>query len=328
MYYLTTEDGWEKHDKKKTKEKLVLNRFSNADLSHKKIIIDLPAIAEGENTTFWTFIGQKGNEKYLLSKSVDVEKNELKCNVLVVNEQGKTLKSFAIDINMEDRFLRPGFTMLLPNKGHTVVAKLDSDIVTKRSGPVGSTEPRVMESRPVTTMGAFGNLMFDAESNAFYAYGLFGPKPFRTLGPIYEGFYVHKYDLDGKAIWKLNQAGSQELLDEKVFRVHGTPGDRNISLRSLNQHLNFSIQFRKSLYTYEISSEGKLISTKHKGDFIAPVDNFVYNSTAGSKSEAFVKTKGNVNDKHVVYTNFFNSEGEVLLEWDMKSSFFTLMLFK
>ena len=330
LYYLTTEEGWEQNDKKKEKEKLILNRFSNDKLSHQKFYIDLPPITDGDHTTFWSFIGQKKGGNYLLSKTVDVDNNIVKFNIVVVNEEGKILKKANIDLTPEGAYLRPAYTILHPRGGSETVANMDNSIVqkvTRTPHGVGGdfTSTRTI---PVTTIGAFSNLMLDPEQDFFYAYGLFGPERYKRLGPVYEGFYLYKYDLEGNFLWKLNQTGSEALLDEKVFKVHAATGERDINLRVLKGHLNFSIHFRKSLFSYEISEQGKVVNHLHKEDFLAPVDNMAQHSSQLSRSEAYLKDRGSKKKNEMIYSNFWNKEGEILVEYDMKNRSLRLLQFK
>lgn len=57
LYLVATQEGDELHDRKKVNEKLLLNRFDAQTFSYKRFVIDTPPIEEGEENSFWSFIG-------------------------------------------------------------------------------------------------------------------------------------------------------------------------------------------------------------------------------------------------------------------------------
>lgn len=328
LYYLATQNGDEENDKKKHEDKLILNRFSHNDLSYKRFVLDLPPIAEGESTTFWSFIGQKNGENYLVSKAVDPELGKNIFLIVAFNSEGKMTKTSTIAVNLDRKFTRPSWRVESPRQPSVNLTDMNFVMKTSRSASVPNMGTTIT-TRPVPTAGAFGYLALDELNACFYSYGLFGPKPFQKVGPVYEGFYIIKYSLDGNEIWRLQEMGTKELLGESTFRVHATPSDRNICLKVLpDGELNFSIQFAKSLYDYDISPEGKLLGKQKKNDVLALTGN-VYKAIEKLKSDDFIKKDAaSAKSKSINYVNALTPSGEILIKIDTKESGFDLYYFK
>jgi myo-inositol-hexaphosphate 3-phosphohydrolase len=116
-----------------------------------------------------------------------------------------------------------------------------------------------------------------------------GPKPFKRLASVYDGFYVFKYDLKGNLQWKSQQKAPKTLADYAAFRIHSTPELRNIALRFGNDNsINFSVQTRKLLAVFALNGEGKGVRNIFDNNFVSSVSN-VYLPLSASKSEAYVK---------------------------------------
>ena len=152
-------------------------------------------------------------------------------------------------------------------------------------------------------------------------YGLLGPKPFKTAGPVYDGFYIHKYDLGGNLVWKVAHTDVPELLDEPQFKVHRLPRERQINLKVLaDETLNFSPHVPKKLFSFEITPDGRVgddLVIKEKERM--PTNNMVQNSARKLKSEAYVKANPiGKKDKFTAYSNFYSSIGEILVKFDAK----------
>jgi hypothetical protein len=158
-------------------------------------------------------------------------------------------------------------------------------------------------------------------------YGLMGPKQFRNLGPVYDGFYIIKYDSKGNLQWRLQEKSPKKLSDYSQFRVHASPGQRSIALRFGGDHsLNFTIHARKFLAVFALNSEGKVVRTSFDDEFIA-ASTGVYMSTSPAKSEAYV-SKFDLKGKKA--TNFFTyvlPDREIVLQQPFTGSD-QLMLFK
>ena len=327
LYYLATQNGDEEKENKKAEDKLILSRFSHADLSYKRFTLDLPLIAEGENTTFWSFIGQKDGENYLVSKAMDTGLGKNIFEVVSFNAEGQVSKKKSIALTLDKKFTRPAWSVDVPRQPFENFTDLDFNVKTSVS-----TAPNMGSSRSsgyADTAGAFGYLMLDAANNCFYSYGLFGPKPFQNMAPVNEGFYIIKYDLEGNEKWRLQQMASPKLMDEKFFRVQGRSSDRDICLKVLpGGRLNFSIHFVRSLYDFDISAEGKLLGEQSTSDVLEPTGN-IFSATEKLKSAAFIKKEEvSGKSKTVGYSTALTSSGEILIRIDGKESGFDLYYFK
>ena len=172
-------------------------------------------------------------------------------------------------------------------------------------------------TRSVPQWGAFSFIQFDAISNNFYVYGLTGPKPFKKVGPVYDGFFISKYDSQGNAVWNLQQPASAKLMGEGAFRVHALPSDRDIALKILpNGKLNFSIHFYDKLFEYEISDDGKLIGARDKKDALE-LTGSLFSLKEKLKSEEFInKSKATNKSKMVGFSNAITPSGEFVLKTD------------
>lgn len=326
LYFLTTVDGNELNDKKKINEKLILNRFNTANMAHKRLPVDVTSIKDGKSTTFWSYLGQNGSENYLLSKNINKETGKCNFSLATINSEGKVVKIFLIDIDLDDKFLRPGYNVNNHNKGYEIVA--DMDYESKMSGSSAPNMGTTYSIRNYATTGAFSQLLFDADHKMFYAFGLFGPKPFKELGSVYEGFYIYKFDMEGKNIWSLKQMASKDLEDEGIFRVHGTPADREISLTVLpDQSLNFSIHFRGKLFTHEISDQGRMLSIRKKEKHISALDNTILLTSKKLFSEDFIKKNYTQKNKDIVFGNSLSDDGEFLWEINSNTSKLRILYF-
>lgn len=337
LYYLATQDGNERFHKKKGQEKLLMTRFSNDDLSHKSFLIDLSLTGDGENTTFWSLLGQTLKEKYIVSKNIDIENNKQTFDIAVIDTGGGLVRRQTLEVLLADKFTRPAFDVKIPDYGifHNTNLDFEEKSVTHRvpnsPGSPGASQGQMFAdyrySRTLPSRGAFGHVTFDPVTGSIYVYSLFGPKRFKKLGPEYEGFYVHKFDADGKNLWKLQHKGPKELLAESFFRIHGTPADRDICLKILpDGKLNFSIHFRRSLFSYAISEAGKVIASRHKEAFDGLTDNMIISAADNLGSQAYLRK--NTSSKGALATNYIAPSGEILLVFDSEKSELNLIYFK
>lgn len=324
LYYLASQNGDEQNDIKKSTDKVILNRFSKDGLTHKRFVLELPIITPGEASTFWAFIGQRGDEKYISSKQLDFETGKSAFQVMSFNSEGQVTLGPTITFALDGKFNRPALNVSRPREIIT-----DVDYSTKMSQSTVPNMGTTVTTRSVPTWGGFAFIQFDALNNNFYIYGLTGPKPFKKVGPVYDGFFVAKYDSESNPLWKLQQPASEKLMNEGAFRVHALPSDRDIALKILpGNKLNFSIHFYDKLFEYEISSEGKLLGARDKGDALELTGN-MFSLTEKLKSEEFIKkSKAASKSRMVDFTNAITSTGELVLKTDFKESTFDLYYFK
>jgi hypothetical protein len=305
FYYLATDGGNEGRGKKKSSEKLVLNRFDAKDFSGKRFVLDLPAIADDDHHIFWTYAGQTATEKFLVSKNLDPDNGKAIFTLAAFNADGKVTRTFVIDLKLEGKYIRPAYQVKSPVTNFYQCANLDYRITQPGGASYTVTEP---------TNGGFSHIVFDAASGSFFVFGLTGPKPFKK-GAEYDGFYIYRYDTQGALQWKLQQAASKELTDEKYFRTQAFPGYRNICLQVLpNDIINFSIQFKKTLFSHAITAGGKVTRTIRRDDSMSMTDNRVNSPGPKLKSDDYLDKLDPKKKDRLFYSQSVSSQGELLFE--------------
>ncbi len=330
LYYLATQNGHELRDKKKGSEKLILNRFTHNGLKHSKVVLDLPAIANPELTSFWSYAGQGKQGKYLVSKTLLTHANQQTFDLVVIDADGKVIKKTTIAYELGEGYVRPAVCLSAGegqewHQGSRNLVNLNFEsqglpMTTAMLPPVGSGPPAIrFYSAGSPTSAGFGYLHLDAvpEENAIYAYGLLGPSPFKVLAPGYEGFYVYKFDLNGKPVWKLHNPGSKALRESKFYTTHGTPSDRYIKLVSgPDGGLTFSITFTPNLsaqpgaFLFDISGQGQVTRERSTND---GAGESAMVAALTPKAYAYVKQQLSRKSDAVLPVSFATPGGEVLL---------------
>jgi hypothetical protein len=347
LYYLATQNGDELKDKKKGSEKLILNRFTHNGLKHSKVVLDLPAIATPEVSSFWSFAGQGKLGKYLVSKTLLTHANRQTFDVVVIDAEGKVVKKSTIACELGDAYIRPALSDSPGegkewHQGGRNLADLNFKMV---SGPPAMTvqAPGPAAGPPTTTRfpasasptsAAFGYLQLVAtpQENAIYAYGLLGPGPFKNVAPGYEGFYVYKFDLDGKEVWKVRNPGTKELMDSKFYTTHGRPADRRINLVAQpDGQLTFSIAFipnlsaQQDLFLFDISGQGQVTRERTTNNGAKEPAMLV---ALSPKAYAYVKKQPSRKSGEVVHVSFALPGGEVLLLQNLSEHKLNVLFFK
>lgn len=325
LYYLTTENGNERHNKKKTTEKLILNRFSHESLKHERFILDLPVVAEGDNTTFWQYVANTETEILLVSKVMDIPLGKAIYDVATVSTLGKVLSVKKMPVNLHQKFTRPANDVAPSGSRYVMTTDLNSSSTTHTLN--GSSQ-----TITVVTAGGYGNLAFNPATNGFYVYGLLGPIPFRKVAPPYEGFYVIHLDKEGNEQWRVQHTGPQELLNNGTFSKHGRPADRWISLNFLpNQHLNFVIGFAATVVEYDVNAKGVAGYKMWRNIKVGSRNNweaFPFSAAGEFKSYEFVRKR--IAEKKpatgFLGTAFFS--GEVIIENSERENHIKLYYFK
>lgn len=320
LYYLSTEKGNERHDSKKSGEKLIMTRLAHNDVAPRKIKVALPSVAASENTTFWSFVGQRGKEKVFASKTVNSERPNQIIDIAVIDSDGQLLRKTAMEVVLDGVFPRPVDEVDALKTGVFQNADLDFNEVYVPGSPATGSQGRTRFSH---NSGAFAHVSYDPGTGSVYVYGLFGPKPYKRVGPVHEGFYIQKFDNDGKNVWKLQYKGTKDLMAESFFKVHGTPADRTLALRLLPEgKLNFSVHFKRTLFTYEVSADGKIVASRRKDKYDDLTDDRIVSGMPALKSELFLKSKS------ADGRNYLSSAGELLVVVDEDNSEIDLMFFR
>lgn len=309
LYYLATENGDQNHDRKKSKEKLILNSFSNEDFSYSRKILDLPSV-EGEEEIFWEFIGHNSSEFFIASKKVNSDENISEVNIISFDNAGNLQNSFTLNVELENGFIRPARLVKSNNRIFSDQENLDYTV-----------NPQSNSIYP--TYGGFTGIHF--EGGHIYLYGLLGPGKFKKVAAKYEGAYVIKFDLKGNQIWKKELTDNVDLINNKHFNKHATPGLRGISLavlpdETVNFNINVAERLSTSLYKYIISPEG--LNTK-----VENVDNIresagftlaLYYDDNKNHGKQFIRTTDIGQDKGTIFGNLFYKNLEVLYELNIR----------
>lgn len=321
FYILATEEGFEANEKKKDRDKLILNRFDATTFAYKKVVLDLPVVESGGHTTFWSFLGQSATEKFLYSKNVNSEKNQVVFSFAAFDQDGKITHTWKVEPDLKGTFFRPTKSIADPRRSFHQIANLDYVIVMSKSGATGMSYPE-----PRLDYNAFSNAAYDEATDSFYIFGLSGPKEFKKVASVYDGFYVLKYDSQGALQWQTNQKAPKQLADYGAFRVHSTPGQRNVTFRfAKDNSLNFSVQTKKLLATFVLDAQGKVVRTLYDNDFIEPSP-AVYQTAVSTKTDVYIK-KSSGKKRPPSYERYVLTDREILLEnpWTDPSQ---LLIFK
>lgn len=314
FYYLASMYGEEKHKDRKSGDKLILNRFSLNDFSYQRFVLDLPQIKEGSNTSFWSLIGQRGEEKFLVSKSIDKETGKNTFTVITANHEGKILNTTTIESALTGgKFTRPSYS-IFENLWEQEFVQLDYSEAPSNL----SNNPYIIEHD-----GAFGHILYSDLHDCFYVYGLSGPEPFKKRGDN-DSFYIKRFDRDGKLMWDLLQPASKQLLNEKYFDPKSSPRSRNFSITPLpNNILKTDITLVDSQYRYFIAPDGKTMSESRSEE--KEIVDGVITSNKNLKSADYIRK----NQNSVVSINVYQQdESELVIKHDHPKLKIELILFK
>ncbi|GAA5021142.1 hypothetical protein GCM10011506_03320 [Marivirga lumbricoides] len=309
FYYLATDNGNQNHDKKKRDEKLILNTFNKDNFSHSRKLLDLPAV-EGEKEIFWEFIGLNDSEFFLASKKVDEEKNISEVNVISFDAKGNKKENFTLNVKLDNAFIRP-----------TRLDKIHARIFSDQANLDYTVNNQSRAIYP--TYGGFTGIYF--EGNHIYLYGLMGPGKFKKIAAKYEGAYVIKYDLKGNQIWKKELTDNAEMVENKHFNVHATPGLRGLSFivlpdGTVNVAVNVAGRMSASYYRFIISPDGsnskvQNVDNIRKNSEFALVSHYDDHKNYGKQ---FVKTTDVGDERGTVFGNMFYNDLEVLYELNIR----------
>lgn len=316
LYYIASMYGEEKHKERKSGDKVILNRFSLSDFSYQRFVLDLPQIKEGSNTTFWSLIGQRGDEKFFVSKSIDKEAGKNTFTVATVNHEGKTLKTMVLETVLTDsKFTRPSYSTF-ENPWEQEFVQLDYTNVT------GSNTVSSFSSLEAND-GAFGHIIYNDLHDCFFIYGLCGPEPYGKKSE-YDGFYIKKFDRNGRLVWNLDQPASQQLLNEKYFRSKGEDSYRRFSITPLpNDLLKADIRLDGIQFRYFITSDGKTTS-ESRSDMKSTIHGVII-SNKNLKSADYISKNQNSFFRLEAYQQ---SESELVIKNDLQKSKIEILLFK
>lgn len=259
LFFVTTEDGLEAHEKKKINEKLVLNRYDHVNFQRTKFVVATPPIEGGDQTCFWSFVGQSESTKYFSYKRIDEKLTKVEFVILGVSSDGEVVSTtkFATSLGAGS-FTRPFYNVSEP-RNSIIARRLDYliRVSTNNSGGMRSSYERTL-ALPT----AHAQVIFDNQKERFLVYGLFGDAPFKPVASQYKGLHLSSYDLAGNKSWSVQQPAGPKLMGEGFFRVHGTPGDRNLEVFSVPQEkIVVVVSFNNVVAPYLFTSEGKFLKS-------------------------------------------------------------------
>jgi len=331
LYFATTENGDERINRKKAAEKLILTRFDHKTMTSKSFRVNTPPILGDDKTSFWFYIGSHDDSKYFASKHVDTDMNKNEFTVITINTSGEVKGNIKMSMTLgEGKFLRPCYAEERTWNDAKQITQLDYqlklDAQYRTSSANGTKRKGFLTERPT----AYGQITYDKNNDAFLVYGLYGPKPFKRIGPVYEGSYVYKYDLKGQNVWKVQQPAGEQLMGLRAFRVDFLPTDKTIEVQPLpDKRIIVTLsEFYKTQVPFLFSPDGKLI----KSDFIKAMDAPNYQAVK------VMAVSGEVKSINYIETNFkkqkgrlfniLNSKGEVLIYYPGKGEPFKTIFFK
>jgi hypothetical protein len=259
LYFVTSKDGNEAHGKKKVVEKLILNRIHHKTKAHSTFIVETPAIEGGDESVFWSFIGNNSDTQFYSYKRIDEKLDRIKFVVIGVSQEGKIVSTTEFFSSLSSgKFTRPSYNNSEPSSS-MIVRRLDyrEKKVTNDGGGMRSAY-LITYALPT----AHGQVIYDQRENRFLVYGLFGDSPHKAMASQYRGLYLAAYDLEGNKKWSILQPAPPKLIGEPFFRIHGTSTDRGLEVFSVPENrIVFIVAFKNFVAPFLFSSDGNLIKS-------------------------------------------------------------------
>jgi len=259
LYYVTKEkdpNALSKHDF----PKLQFVRIAK-DKSVSKIMLALPE--PDPDATEWSYFGHTGVVSYFVSRSLNDENyTEQKFRVAVIDHNGHLQDDFKIDFDLKSGKLLPEYNYCGTEGTYEVNNHNIRPPVGKGNGEAGKSS-----SLYSPFPEAYGNIMLDPQTNGFYIYGISGnpaaqkkdKSAKKEEAPDPSGYYVYKYDPDGKEVW--NNETKFTGFDD-YFKTKAGFSARQVALSYGAQgNLRFQAFSEKTVATSEINPQtGKFIS--------------------------------------------------------------------
>jgi len=313
LYFVSTLKGQEFYgDKKMLKEKIIFKRISHSNFSEKNFLLDLPALTSPKTQGFWTYAGHSDKAMYFLSPTISIKEKIYKYDIVSVNSEGRVTDKVSIDLSLEGgKHMRPSANYVIsPGNYQYNLADFNSTY----SNYTGYSA--VINMR-MDNIDGFGEVVVDDKNNAIYIFGLYGPVAFRLPGAKYEGYFIYKYDLRGKPIWKVQNKVSGQLATKPYFKMQGVPEGRSLALRLFSKKLKLQIFFKSEVHTYEFTYDGNPITDYYnkfsKEAATAMEAKMSYPVPGKIKSFQYMGSLNPADIKNTYMQYFSSSEGEILL---------------
>jgi hypothetical protein len=319
LYLVATQEGDELHDRKKVNEKLLLNRFDAQTFSYTRFVIDTPPIEEGEENSFWSFIGQKEDVKFFCSKQASTDLNTFNFNIIGILSSGAITSKVSFSSKLlNNKFRRPAINFANQSNDVYNFKTIDygEKFIRDTGGGMVSTYTKVISFKT-----AFSQITYDNVTNSFLVYGLFGDNPFEKIGRIgYSGLYLGSFDMNGQKIWYINHP-TNTLVDNANLRVD----DRYIRLfKTYDAKIGLNVSFKKIDASFLFSTEGKFIDSQLLKDAEIDLDNF------GRKKDIKLANylKPFAKDKNGIIKSIVTPDGEIVIRFSNKEKVFQTIYFK
>jgi hypothetical protein len=259
--------------KERKKTVPMLNRFESSTMTLKTFSLAVPE----SDDSYWYYLGQWNGLHVIANKDIDRGRDKYIIHVAGFNDQGQIVKSFTVNLELDNRFVRIAMNAKVPNQGWYEVTDNDfyngvhtstipgapqttinqayyaygtGPMTSTTRGPSTTSTSSYLASKP----GAITQVSLDSQSGMIYVYGLFGPD---DQDKITTGFYLHKYNLTGEVQWKL-QHDEPKLVENKFFKRR-MDGYRQINFMTLPQEKSkFMICAVDLFYAYTITEQGKV----------------------------------------------------------------------
>lgn len=286
-----------------------LHLWNNRDLNKSEVMLTLPQHSQGEKYEAWSYIGNNEESIFFMSRS-HFHDDKVRVKFLAVGFDGQIQKSF--DLNFAAN--KPLRLFYFPHtRRFQRAAFLDTDL---------------------DRIDADGAVQLDIRHNAIYTWGIGMWIDEIDRKKTREGFYLNKYDLDGRFEWT-----HQSVLPESLFE-NGLVISREYLATAL--HVDYDsnprlhIKGANTLHTLVFSAEGQLketFSNKHVG--LLKSSDVAFDFIGREESPAFLLTKKRLVEeaKNSIYDkssfHFYRFiGGEMLTEFSPKQDRFNVYWFK
>ena len=272
LYYVVKDrdkSSHNKHDFPKLK-------FVRIDNSNKVSNIPLALPDPDPDATEWSYMGHTDVVSYFVSRTLDDDYKTQKYRVAVIDHDGKLQDDFKFKVDLKDGNFMAGYNYCNNDATHEADNHNIHTEVYSTSSYNGSTGTWSHSTTIIRSPNpeAFGNIVLDPLTSGFYVYGLAGsgppPKTARRKDKVIPaGYYVYKFDPDGKEVWK--NEGKFTVLDE-FYKNKASFINRQLTLGyGSGGNLRFQVFCRKNISTYEFNPETGAFTSAYMNTFLNPV---------------------------------------------------------
>lgn len=269
-------------------DELYIRRFSLKNSTNKTIELKLPAfetfiegekfkidfgskkeIEKSKNKVSYE-VGESSNENILLiNKELSKDKKQNQYNLLSIDSIGNVVKKTSFLLNFKDKYFALSNNGLSSQRQVTTTSSVSSYIFLSET--------------------ATGNVYVDGTNEDFYyVYGIYSEK----LGPIMnivypKGFYVYKFDTNGKLVWKV-----EKEISDKDFGKGNNPIDLTLNFFKIKDNKAvfdvFSYNHEIAYYSVIDLNLGKI---EQNESISYDVDRTKYNAYRGNQIKTGIKLK-------------------------------------